>query len=187
MKANVFDVFEGSLKRLFITTDSTEVNAYSNQIEKIDCAGDALQVTVLVLSNNSISTLNCISQMPMLLSLYMPKNKLKQLRQSDFAKLVELRFLYLTENPIIQVVPKVFLPLKKMKEFQVNSLKNYKNLRVIFPNIESLTLNTRKWNCSRINQVANLLNRQKIYIYFDILETSLCQREKYEFWNFTSD
>lgn len=177
----------GILKTLFITTDTKELSAYDNQIETLNCTDGDLQVTSLIIYNNSLSSFKCISQMPNLISLIMTKNKLQKLKALHFAKLKELKFLFLMENSILQLAAKAIAPSSQILEMQVNNLVNYKNLRNIFPQIRMIYLITKKWSCGRISQVSNVLNRQKIYIHFDMFNNSVCAKPQSDFWNRTSD
>lgn len=76
MQAKAVNVDEGIIKALYITTNSEEINAYSNQIDTINCPD--LQTNYFNLFNNSASDLKCIAQMPKLVSLMLQKNKLRK-------------------------------------------------------------------------------------------------------------
>lgn len=76
MQAKAVNVDEGIIKALYITTNSEEINAYSNQIDTINCPD--LQTNYFNLFNNSASYLKCIAQMPKLVSLMLQKNKLRK-------------------------------------------------------------------------------------------------------------
>lgn len=188
MQSRTFQISEGTLKSLYITKKTEEFYANDNVIETISCPNGPLQVIFINLLNNSLSSFpSCISQMSKLMTLTMSQNKLKTINQSDFANLTQLKYLYLIKNPILQLTPKIFAQARNIKQLEINSLKSYKNLRTLFPDLWQIKLFTRKWSCNRITQVANVLNSQAILIFFDLFKNSLCQQSQFEFWNNTSD
>ena len=190
-KSREIIVQNNQLQELHITAFTTIINADNNFISKITCDG-TLNITYASFSNNSMVNFICIRSMVQATFLFLDNNKFVGLTSKAFNNFQALRYLKINDNPNLKATVKMFKSVPKLQVLWVDRFSSgYKNIRLQNPNLSTLYLTTRSWNCSFLKQVANTLNTQKIYLQYikeyDDFENFQCKLKSWEVSKFSQE
>lgn len=173
INVTVLSADRNSLESVFISNQMTELNLGDNKISRLQCQKYPAMAR-LYLKNNNLKNYLCVRRMVNLTNLDMSSNSLTFVTRVPFKKLKKMRYLTLTGNSFKRPLRPVALQdLKELKALEAPLLFNYRNLRKLFPQMGSITLETMNWTCSRVQNVSNVLRPQKIGIQFNDEFTNL--------------
>lgn len=163
LRINSIDLSKNQLHQVYITKRTTNVLLMDNFVTKINCAKN-LSLKYLYADNNGISSFRCIKNMKDLFSISLAHNNLTVVGKSAFKKLTSLTNLNLYGNKFKFLRPMVFAKAIKLQRLECDFLNNYQNLHQRHPYLSILRLNTKLWDCSKLDETNALLKSQKIYL-----------------------
>lgn len=111
--------------------------------------------------------MKCIKDMTNLYSLNLAYNKFTKLAKIAFTKFKNLNYLDLSFNLLKKITPQVFAPANSLRYLYIGKLKSYNNVKSLLPNLIDLGLTVTTLNCSSIQELANVLNSQQIYLMYN--------------------
>lgn len=148
--AENLDIDNNSIRSLFVNRQLKvlRVDAQSNLISKVRCDQNP-KILGLILTNNSLSELGCISKMRRLEMLYLGQNLIRYLDKKAFVSLVNLVTLSLENNEIEYLEPGLFeqqlglrtliLSNNRLKLFNLNIFASINVIDAIHMNGNNLT------------------------------------------------
>lgn len=157
------DYTNNVLKTVTITKFTTNVLLMNNNITKLKCAKD-LSIRSIYLENNLLHNLRCIKAMKNLTSLTITSNKFKGLNKKGFKNLNRLSQIEASSNLFKVLRPMVFVNSKTLTAITCDDLARYDNLKILYPKLWKLKLNTKDWSCSKFDNVTSILKNQSIWL-----------------------
>jgi len=155
------------LKSIFIGSNAMSVNVEYNLITNLSC-DNTLSIKSFYATGNRLSKIACLKRMTNATSIYLDSNRIGKINKSVFANLKNVTNLELYDNPKLKLGSKMIASMSNLRTLRVDKFINgYKNLSQMFPKLSLLYLTTKNWTCSYLTKVANILNAQKIYLYFN--------------------
>ncbi|XP_070507793.1 decorin-like [Chironomus tepperi] len=155
------------MKSLFIGSNAVSINAEFNLINNVSCDATS-SVKFLYLTGNRISRIGFLTKMKSAVLVYLDSNRIRKFNKAVFANLKNVNKIELNDNPGMKLGSKMLASMTNVGTIRVDKFINgYKNLTQMFPNLKMLYLTTRNWSCTQLKSVANVLNEQKIYLYFN--------------------
>lgn len=155
------------LKSIFIGSNAMTVNVEYNLITNLTCDSN-LSIRTFYATGNRLSKIACLRKMPDATAIYLDSNRIGKINKAVFANLKNVTNLELNDNPKLKLGSKMIASMSNLKTIRVDKFINgYKNLSQMFPKLRTLYLTTRNWTCSYLTNVANILNAQRIYLYFN--------------------
>jgi Leucine-rich repeat (LRR) protein len=163
VRALTADFTDNFLKKVTISRVTTDALLNNNNISKLNCA-KGLSIRTLGLSNNSLTSLRCIRAMKNLTYLDISRNKFKVLGRKGFKNLVNLYQLNTQDNSNLKFLrPVAFTNSKNLQIITCDDLVRYDTLKTIYPKLWWLTISTKMWNCTKLDNVTAILKNQSIY------------------------
>lgn len=155
------------LKSLSIGSSTVSLNVMNNKLTHITCE-DNLKMKLFYASKNRLSKIMCVRKMTSVLVLNLDSNRLVRLNKNIFSGLVNITNFDISFNPRLKLGTAMISNMKNLKQIKVDRLASgYKSLRTNLPKLYAIYLTTRNWDCSRVTRVANVLNTQQIYMFFN--------------------
>lgn len=182
--AENLDIDNNSIRSLYVNKQVKKVlrlDAQSNMISKLRCDHNP-KLVGLILTNNSLTDLSCITKMRRLEMLYLGQNKIRSIERSTFANLINLVTLSLENNEIEFLESGIFeqqlglrtliISSNHLKQFNFNIFPNmnvvdtihinanhltaitYENIKQLLPHLSIVDLSDNLWHCSYL---ANIL------------------------------
>lgn len=102
-----------------------------------------------------------------LTELNLSRNKFKRISKKNFANLQKLSKLNFAFNDFKKLGPQMFTTLTALTDLKVDKFGGYKMVRKMSSSLQELSLTTRLWACNFVANVAELLNKQRIYMHFN--------------------
>lgn len=181
--ALTFNGYNNQIQELHITNRSAVINVAENVIRSITC-DDMLSVKIAFLYKNKIDSLTCIEKMKLASRIDLSDNNISKLSAQDIEQLQNVATLKIHDNHDLKVTAATFSPMKNLNEFWINSLETYDGISDIIPLLAILRLRTIDWNCTYLQHVASILNKQQIYLRFihenEDFDSFKCQLQAWE-------
>uniref|UniRef100_A0A336MGD2 CSON001282 protein n=1 Tax=Culicoides sonorensis TaxID=179676 RepID=A0A336MGD2_CULSO len=184
--AENLDIDNNSIRSLHVNKQVKKVlrlDAQSNMISKLRCDHNP-KLVGLILTNNSLTDLSCISKMRRLELLFLGQNKIHTIDRSTFVNLINLVTVSLENNEIEFLEPGIFeqqlglrtliISNNRLKQFNFNifasinvveaihinanhlTTMSYENIRQLLPHLSIIDLSDNLWQCSYL---ANILQK----------------------------
>lgn len=173
------------IKEIEINPFSYQLNVDNNNLSKLICPSEHMNLTLLFANNNSLSDWTCITKMAKLRSLEVNFNPDLIPHSRHFAKLENLERLAIV-NSWESLRPAAFCGALNLQRLAIDEFESYDDVKVALPNIGILEMNVGKMSCSYYKKIGCILGQQEIR--FSVLDN--CSRFPtifYEPFYFESD
>lgn len=180
------------IKELTISNTVNFLIADHNDIQSVTCDEIGTQMNILSLENNSLTDLGCIGSFTQLFLLNLNYNDLRNLNQSSFAALTELKSLNLKSANIGKLEDGIFTHQTKLVNLDIsyNQIGNialdkllatrdlralyidgnnvtefsYNGLHTTFPSLKMIGIGDNDFNCTFLAEAINHLNSYNISV-----------------------
>lgn len=154
---------------LFVRNRTLIVDATGNFISSVKC-DDEMDIKQLILTNNSLTDLMCISTMTTLQILYIDSNNFKFFRADGFLNLNNLTTISALDNPLTYYDPKMFISSERGNLIGIRVARfdyGYDEIRNFYPSLKELIHGTLNQSCVQYENIFQILKIQNIRFFYE--------------------
>lgn len=154
-----------SIDTIHIQSKTTSIDASRNSISTIKC-DENLQLKTLILSNNKLTSLQCVADISTLEELNIDSNSISFFEPWDFDDLSKLWYISAMDNPLKAFPVDMFrsqVPDTPLKRINVDKFDSgYEKLRELYPKLKELFHPRFNGSCEEYLKIDKATKQQKI-------------------------
>ncbi|KAL7027712.1 hypothetical protein ACKWTF_005547 [Chironomus riparius] len=162
------DIKHNKITTLFVQSRTLTVDATENLISTIKC-DDQMDIEQLILNDNKLSDLMCISSMISLKILLIDSNNFKFFKPGSFINLMNLTIISVLNNNLNYFDPNIFLTIGSSNLVRISIDRfdfGYDQVRNFYPKLIELRHGRFNLSCSEYESIYQMLKMQDIRFYY---------------------